>query len=217
MAKKASRTMRGRSVRKKQVPQRKTARQTRRAATPVRKSAAKRRPAAAAPMDQEAMMAAWQRFMTPSEGHRRLEPMVGTWQAKVTFVMAPKAPPAVSEGTSEHRWVLGGRYLEQRFTGSMMEMPFEGLGYTAYDNAVKKYVGTWMDNMGTGIMVSTGTGRPRDTQMDFEADAVEPTGKPVKFLCKMRVQDPDHHSYEMWATGPDGKRYRSLFIEYTRK
>jgi hypothetical protein len=106
------------------------------------------------------MMAAWEKVMHPSEGHRRLEPMVGTWKAKTTFTMTPGAPPSVEENTSEHRLVLGGRFLEQRYTGTAMGMPFEGIGYTGYDNVQKKYVGTWMDNFGTGVM-QRGIGRPR--------------------------------------------------------
>jgi hypothetical protein len=35
-------------------------------------------------------------------------------------------------------------------------MPFEGRGTEAYDNITKQYVNTWIDNMGTGIMHSTG-------------------------------------------------------------
>ena len=66
--------------------------------------------------------------------------------------MAPGADPMVMDGTSENRWVMGGRYLEQRFNGNFMGMPFEGIGYTGYDNVKKQYWGTWMDNMSTGMM-----------------------------------------------------------------
>jgi hypothetical protein len=42
---------------------------------------------------------------------------------------------------------MGGRFLGQRYTGSMMSAPFEGVGYTGYDNVTKKYWGTWIDRM----------------------------------------------------------------------
>lgn len=167
-------------------------------------------------MGESAMMAAWQKAMTPSEGHRRLEPMVGSWRAKTTFTMAPGAPAEVSEGTAENRWVLGGRYLEQTYKAAMMGMPFEGIGYTGYDNAQRRYAGTWMDNFGTGFMHSIGKGKPRKDAIDFEATAVEPSGKTRRFLCKIRVRDHDHHVYEMWTNGPGGKPYRTMRVEYTR-
>ena len=106
--------------------------------------------------EEKAMMDAWQKYATQSEGHKMLNHMVGTFDAKVTSFMQPGAPPAVSTGVSENKWVLGGRYIEQTFTGSFMGMPFQGIGYTGYDNAKKQYFGTWMDNMSTGVMTSTG-------------------------------------------------------------
>lgn len=167
-------------------------------------------------IDPDAMMAAWQKAMTPSEGHRRLAPMVGSWKARTTFVMAPGAPPEVSEATSVHRWVLGGRYVEQVYRGISMGMPFEGIGFTGYDNVQRRYVGTWMDNFGTGLMTSVGTGRPREAAMDFLAESCDPSGAIVRFECKLRLRDRDHHTYEMWTKGPNGKRYRMMLIEYTR-
>ena len=185
----------------------------------AKKRATKKKTAAKASRkgrSEEAMMAAWQKAMTPSEGHRRLEPLVGTFKAKTTFVMAPGAPPSVSDGSSEHRWVLGGRYVEQRYTGMSMGMPFEGLGFTGYDNVKKRYVGTWMDSFGTGFMHSVGVGRPKKDAMDFEAEAFEPSGKRVKFWAKVRIKDRDRHSYEMWTKAPGGKRFRMMVVDYTR-
>jgi hypothetical protein len=175
-----------------------------------------RKPARKAAMDPEAMMAAWQRSMTPSEGHRRLDVLVGSWRAKTTFTMAPGAPPDVSEGTSENRWILGGRYLEQAYTGSSLGMPFEGLGYTAYDNVRKNYFGVWMDSFGTGLMTSVGVGKARNDLMKSVAEAIEPSGKSIRFDCAIRVKDRDHHTYEMWTKAPNGKRYCSMRVEYTR-
>ncbi len=161
-------------------------------------------------------MAAWQKAMTPAEGHRRLDPMVGTFKTRVTIVMAPDAPAQVSEGDSEHRWVLGGRYLEQRFSGTSMGMPFEGRGYTGYDNTKGKYVGTWMDTFGTGLMNSVGVGKPTAKELEFEAQASDPSGKPMRFWCKIKVRDRNRHSYEMWTKGPKGKLFRSMCCEYVR-
>ena len=168
-------------------------------------------------VDEAAMMAAWQKAMTPAEGHRRLEPFVGSWHAKGTFTMAPGAPPEISDGTSETRWVLGGRFLEQRYQSFLMGMPFEGLGYTGYDNVRGKLVGTWMDTFSTGIMPSLGVGKTKATAFDSVAECLEPSGKKVVFDCKLKVVDNDHHTWEMWCKGPNGKRYRAMLIEYSRK
>ena len=188
-------------------------------ARPVKKVRAKSpaKKAAPAAMDQEAMMAAWQKAMTPGAGHQRLEPMVGTWHARTTFTVSPEAPSEVSEATSENRWVLGGRQLEQRYQGIMMGMGFEGLGYTGYDNVQGKYVGTWMDTFSTGMMSSISVGKPTDTVIASEADSIEPSGKRVHFWCEVRIQDRDHHTFEMWTKAPNGRRFRTMLIEYSRQ
>jgi len=167
-------------------------------------------------MDHDAMMAAWLKAASPAEGHRRLEPLVGAFRSKTTFVMEPGGPPQVSDGSSENRWVLGGRYLEQLYKGTSMGMPFEGIGYTGFDNVQRKYVGCWMDCFGTGLMNSVGVGKPTSKLMEFEATAFEPSGKLRKFWCKVKVRDRDRNSYEIWAKAPSGEKFRMMLCEYTR-
>ncbi|HEX4824422.1 MAG TPA: DUF1579 domain-containing protein [Candidatus Polarisedimenticolaceae bacterium] len=180
-----------------------------------RRPAAKKR-AAKKPMSEAEMMAQWQAASTPAEGHQRLAPMVGKWSAVTEFVMAPGAPAQKHGGTSENELVLGGRYLRQVYRGLAMGMPFEGIGYTGYDNPSKRYVGTWMDTFGTGLMNSVGTGKPSDQKLTFAAEAIEPSGKTVLFDCIITIQDRDHHAYEMWTKAPNGKRYRTMRVDYVR-
>ena len=177
------------------------------------KAAPKRAPKA---MNEEAMRAQWQAAMTPSDGHARLTPMVGSWRTTTTFTMAPGAPAQVHGGTSAHRFVLGGRYLEQLYKGMAMGMPFEGIGYTGYDNVQKRYVGMWMDTFGTGLMSSIGVGRPTDEKIDFVTEAIEPSGKKKVFESIVRIRNHEHHSYEMWTKGPNGKKFRAMLVEYER-
>jgi hypothetical protein len=161
------------------------------------------------------MMQMWQKAMTPGEWHAALEPMVGSFHARTTFVRAKGDPPSVSDGTSENRLVLGGRYLEQVYRGTSKGMPFEGIGYTGYENVRKRYIGVWMDTFGTSLMYSVGIGKPTPRAIELGAMAQDPSGKAVTLLCKITIQDRDHHTYEMWTKGPP--RFRSMLVEYTRK
>ena len=168
--------------------------------------------------DEKAMMEAWAKVATPAEGHKRLEAVVGTWDAKITMWMAPGAPPQASTGTSENKWVLGGRFVEQRYEGSFMGQPFSGLGHTGYDNYKKKYVGTWMDTMGTMIMVSQGSADAtgKTLTMTSTIDDVM-TGKPANIKSEIKIVDADHHVMEMWGPDPTGKQFKTMEIQYTRK
>ncbi len=184
-------------------------------AKPSAKPAAAKKTPAKAPSREE-MMAQWQAAAAPSAGHARLMPMVGTWRAKTTFTMNPGDAPQTHDGSSVNRLVLGGRYLEQHYKGTSMGMPFEGIGYTGYDNVQKRYVGTWMDTFGTGLMTSAGVGTPTDQTIEFVCEAVEPSGQKKVFDATVRILDREHHTYEMWTKGPDGKKYRVMIIEYER-
>ena len=168
--------------------------------------------------EQKAMMEAWARFATPGEGHKALEGMVGTWDAEVTSWMEPGQPPAKSKGTSENRMVLGGRWVESKFTSEMMGQPFEGLGYTGYDNYKKKYIGTWQDNMSTAVMVSEGTFDTAGKVMTSTSTMDDfMTGKTANIRMTTTIVDPDHHVFEMWGPGPDGKVAKQMEIHYRRR
>ena len=130
--------------------------------------------------------------------------------------MAPGAPDEVSKATSVHRMVLGGRYLEQVYKGTSMGMPFEGIGYTGYDNVQQRYVGTWMDTFGTGVMTFLGVAKPTDERIDTVAEGIEPSGQKRIFENIVRIHNHGRHSYEMWTTGPTGKKHRTMIVEYER-
>lgn len=162
----------------------------------------------------EAMMKA----ATPGDAHKLLNHMTGTFTAKMTMWMKPGEEPMVVEGTSESKWVMGGRYVEQRFSSNFMGMPYEGLGYTGYDNVKKQYWGTWMDNMSTSMMTSTGGTNDGGKSWSFTASMADPmTGKDSRVEEKITIADADHQTFEMWGAGPDGKMFKTMEIVYTRK
>jgi hypothetical protein len=51
---------------------------------------------------------------------------------------------------------MGNRYQQSTFAGDFMGQPVEGMGTLAYDNAKKQFESTWTDNMGCGIVKTTG-------------------------------------------------------------
>jgi len=169
-------------------------------------------------MDQQAAMEMMQKLATPGAGHKKLDVLIGSWTTKNSMWMEPDKAPEVTEGTSEHRWTLGGRFLEQRYEGKFMGMPFSGIGYTGYDNYKKKYVSVWMDSFGTSMMNMTGsfdksgkvltsTGRIDDFT----------TGKVATVRETMTLVGNDEVLFEMWSPSPEGKEYKMMEIRYTRK
>jgi hypothetical protein len=178
---------------------------------------AKKTTPAAGKMDEKAMMEMMAKYSTPGEEHKKLEALAGTWDATVKMWMDPNAPPQETKGVAENRMTMGGRFLEQNYEGTMMNQPFTGKGYTGYDLYKKQYVSTWMDSMGTAMMMATGTvdSSGKMTMTGTMDDYMR--GKKCDFKEIITVVDNDHHTFEMWAPDPDGKMFKTLEIHYTRK
>jgi hypothetical protein len=168
--------------------------------------------------EEKAAMQAMQKAGSPNENHKMLDSMAGNWNAKVTMWMSPEAPPSVTKGTATNRWIMGGRYLEQKFSGNFMNMPFNGLGYTGYDNVKKQYWGSWMDNMSTGTMMVTGGTDDNGKNWKFTGTMADPmTGKDTPVEERVTVKNKNEHVWEMWSPAPDGKMFKGMEIVYTRK
>jgi hypothetical protein len=185
---------------------------------PVGAAAQEKKPAMPSEEERAKMMELWMKLATPGAGHKLLEPIVGSFNVKTVMWEYPGAPAQESTGTSEHTWVLGGRYVQQTFSGSMMGMPFEGIGYTGYDNYKQQYIGVWMDTLGTSMLISSGKADATGKLMTFTGewdDAM--TGKKATIREVFRIVDNDTHTMEMYMPGPDGKEYRNMEITYTRK
>ena len=164
-----------------------------------------------------AMMEAMTKAATPGEPHKKLEAFAGNWTTTMKMWMAPGTQPMTVEGSAENRLAMGGRYLEQRFKGSFMGMPFEGIGYTGYDNVKKQFWGTWMDNMSTGMMMSTGW-MPDGKTWIFSGTYPDPmTGKDTKLEERVTINSADQHTFEMYGPGPDGTMFKTMEMVYTRK
>ncbi len=163
-------------------------------------------------------MAAWMKASSPGEHHKHLDAMRGSWQTTVSMWQSPdQAEPTVTTGTSVFEWVLGGRYLRQDFKGTFMDMPFEGLGYTGYDNAAGHYVAIWMDNFGTGMATETGKCDGEGQEYKFTGSYVDPiTGSEQKTRSLHRSDGPDRRVVVTYGLGPDGKEFKMMEIVYTR-
>jgi len=169
-------------------------------------------------MDEKAMMDLMVKYSTPGPEHKALESWAGSWDTTAKMWMDPSKPPQESKGVAENKMTLGGRFLEQSFEGTMMNQPFSGKGYTGYDLYKKQYVSTWMDTMGTMIMMATGTADASGKKVTMTGQMDDfMTGKKMDFKETATVIDPDHNMFEMWMTGPDGKMFKTLEIHYMKK
>jgi hypothetical protein len=99
----------------------------------------------------------------------------------------------------------------------MMGSPFNGIGVTGYDNHTKKYVSTWMDSMGTALLVFEGTGSADGRTITQESRYDDPIKGPVMWRSVTKIVDDNTHVFEMYATYKEGKEEKMMEITYTRK
>ena len=170
------------------------------------------------PLDSAAVEKAMQEYMTPGEMHKTLAMDNGVWEEDITMWTAPDAKPLKSKATATSRKILGGRYQEMTHKGLFMGMPFEGIGTLGYDNAAKKMVSSWVDNMGTGIMYMTGDYNGLSKTVEFKGEVTDPITKKVKPSRELfTMVDDNTRKMEMFDVMPDGKEFKSMEITMIRK
>lgn len=163
-------------------------------------------------------MQAWMAYATPGDPHKTMSTLVGTWDIAMTNYMDPSGKPTEQKATATFKSLMDGRYIVEEIDGNIMGQPFHGMGTYGYDNGMKKYVSTWIDNMGTGIMTGTGTssdGGKTITWLSRGYDAM--SGKEADYRSTVKIVSDDQLHFEMYGPGPDGKEAKIMESTYTRK
>jgi hypothetical protein len=123
-----------------------------------------------------------------------------------------------STGTAVNKAIFGGRYIESDFTGTMMNMPFEGKMLWAYNRISGKYESTWIDNFGTAISFSDdGAYDAAKKAWTSTITMWDPGMGKVSAREVVALIDDNKHTMEMFAPGQDGKEMKVMEITYTRK
>jgi hypothetical protein len=170
-----------------------------------------------APMDSVAMQKAWEAYMTPSEMHKMMAAEEGKWNNEMTFWMGADGQPEKATSTAEIKMIMGGRYQETNYKGDMMGMPFEGRSTIAFDNNTKEFVSTWIDNMGTGMMVTRGTYDEATKSTTSTGTMVDPiTGKEREIREIYTIVDDNTRKLEMFETPTGGEEYKSMEVVMKR-
>lgn len=165
------------------------------------------------------MMKKMEEVATPAPEHQWLASLAGEWEAEARCYKAgTDTDPMITKGTCSDRMILGGRFLQEEFQGDMMGKSFHGIGLTGYDKFNKKFVSTWIDDMGTGILVSEGSRDASGNVLTMEGKMDDPmTGekaKPMRLVT--RIIGPDKHIFEMHDLGL-GEKSKVMEITYVRK
>jgi len=159
----------------------------------------------------------WKDYMTPGKEHQMLASWDGKWTGNVSMWMVPNTPPSMSTMSCENKMIFNGLYQQSSYSGNMNGMPFEGQSTVAFDKHKKMFISTWIDNMGSGIMESTGTWDDASKSITFRGKMVDPaTGRDMDFREVFKVVDDNNQIMEMYGPAPDGKEFKTMEIRLTR-
>ncbi len=164
------------------------------------------------------MEQAWMRYMTPGEEHAQLAKRAGEWNLHGKMWPYPGVPAEEFDATSSIKSVMGGRYLFEETEGEFLGEKFQGFGIGGFDNLTHEYVGTWIDNMGTGIMLFRGTASTDGKVIQYTSEHPDLMNGRYKTVRTIEtITDDDNFVVSMYDTTPDGQEFKMMEMSYTRK
>lgn len=166
---------------------------------------------AAAP-DPAAVFKVLEAAAQPGPEHQKLAPLAGDWKYTIKMWMDPSKPPMESTGTIERKWILGGRFLEERISGKSFDgkADFEGRGTLGFDKSQNKYTYGWMCTMSTASTTSTGTVDESGRTFTFNTEMYCPLREAkIQGRDVIRVLSSDKHIVETYQL-EDGKEVKMM-------
>ena len=147
----------------------------------------------------------------PGEPHELLAGTVGEWSLTIRVWTAPDADPVESSGKATGHWILGERFVETSYQGTVMGRDFEALKIEGYEKASNEYVTTWRDNLGTYTMIFRGRCDTTCLTRTMMADFVDPvSASKLKIKGVTTLTEDEGYTYESFVVTPDGKEFKNM-------
>jgi hypothetical protein len=164
--------------------------------------------------DEVDMLQAWIEANQIGEHHRLLTPFVGRFDAEITNYMEGESE--TSTGRMVNTWMYEGRYLQQKYSGDMAGMSFEGMALWGYSNPDETYKSVWVDSMSTNLSYSAGWASEDGKTFTMIGSDKDPmSGEMVPFEDVIQVVSDDEHTFTRSETRA-GEKAKSMEIRYTR-
>lgn len=155
-------------------------------------------------------------YRMPGRMHHKMLEWGGNWREQTMVWATPEAEPVKSEAICESRVVMEGRFIMSTHRGEMNKAQYEAQSVLGWDNAKKKFIKTWFDNMGTGILTMEGTWDEAKQTIEFIGYASNPFGEaPIKVRQVLKIINPTEMLLEVYMDY-NGKEYKSMEVKSTR-
>jgi len=155
----------------------------------------------------------------PGPDHERLNALIGEWTTTIKQWTGPESEAVELTGTMTSRWILDGRFVEERVeNGTSQGGRYESLGYLGYNRQTELYERFWMTNSSTGVFTERGRYDPDENVIRMEGSEMA-AGSLVVILTasELKIESPSRHVLTAYATSVEGVRWKQLEIVYTKK
>ena len=153
----------------------------------------------------------------PGASHEVLKNFVGEWNVDVVSWSSPDANAERSSARSSSSWILGYRYVREKYKGLEMGPRYEGLGFLGYDAGARVYSTVWMDSLNTSIATSKGVFNPETGTFAMKGEVYDPLlGRMKETRTLIQILSPDSYKITMVDRTARGKDYTSLQLTYNR-
>jgi len=149
---------------------------------------------------------------------RRLDPLEGTFRAKLRFWMGP-GDPTTSSGLMVNEFELNRTFLRQTYRGDPTGDPFgafEGRGYWGYNSAEERFETFWIDTASSIMQFESGQLDPSGKVWTMTGKMAQPRGDGT--ITKRSVTtlgDADHHRMEIYMDFGEGET-KTMEISFER-
>jgi hypothetical protein len=152
-----------------------------------------------------------QDFPKPGKEHAKLKQYQGTWDAEFQMMGAEK-----TKAKATYKSICDGMWIASDFEGEVAGTKFTGHGLDGYDLQRKKYIGIWVDSVGSAPMTVEGDYNDKGVLV-MTGSSPGPDGKPEKVKNTTEWKDKDHFTFKMFMVSAEGDEQLAFTIEYTRK
>lgn len=164
-----------------------------------------------------ALLLAQDPYHKPVKEHEFFKNLEGEWES-TSKMMVGEPEPVVTKGKESNRLIAGGLFLIQDMEAEMFGGRFIGHATRCYDVHKKKYTGSWVDNMATGLYTMEGTLDEAGKVLTEILEGANPmTGEPLKMKMTTTIKDKDSRVSRFFMIDPDGKDVEMGSVEYVRK
>jgi hypothetical protein len=153
----------------------------------------------------------------PGPVHKQLAKLAGDYTTVSRFIFKPGTPAQETTGTARITSILGGRFLSEEHSGTMLGQPVSGLHLTGYNNATGQYEASWVYTGSTAIMTLVGSSKDDGKTIEYTGSFEQQKGNRTTLFVAFHQVNENSFVVELSAKNPDGSKGPTLETTYTRK